>query len=125
MQRDLDLVRTILLTVEAAPAGATVRNSDIQPEGVEPIVVSKHIELLLDAGFLNAIVSKTMAPTTRPRQCIITELTWSGHDYLDSVKNEQVWSQTKKALVKVGGTAGFEIVKQLAGSILKQQLGLP
>jgi hypothetical protein len=121
MKRDLDLVRDILIAVEAVPAAQTIRNSDIAPEA-DPFVVSEHIQLLESAGFLNAIISRELG-NSRPRTCVIQGLTWEGHEYLDAVRSPEIWTKTKQALAKVGGSAGLEVIKQLASAIIKQQLG--
>jgi Hypothetical protein (DUF2513) len=123
MKRDLDLVRTILLAVEEAPAGTTIPNTRIEIPGSDPIIVSEHIQLLEAAGLLEATISGEIGPKG-PRTCYIRGLTWQGHDYLDAVRNVEIWAKTKTALLKVGGTAGFEIIKQLASAIIKQQLGI-
>jgi len=75
MRRDLDLIRTILLAVEAAPAGTMIRNTNIEAPGFEPVAVSEHVQLLTDAGYLDANISAELNPS-RPRECHIHGLTW-------------------------------------------------
>lgn len=124
MRRDLDLIRTILLAVEAAPAGTMIRNTNIEAPGFEPVAVSEHVQLLTDAGYLDANISAELNPS-RPRECHIHGLTWQGHDYLDTVRSPEIWMNTKQALAKAGGSAALEVVKQVASALMKQQLGLP
>jgi len=54
-------------------------------------------------------------------------LTASGHDFLDSVQNPEVWTRTKAAVKKVGGV-GFDIFIQIAKAEAKrfasEKLGL-
>jgi len=54
---------------------------------------------------------------------IATTLTWHGHEFLDSVRDEGVWSSIKVALKPVG-SASFEVVKSLAVAVLSSKLGL-
>lgn len=55
-------------------------------------------------------------------------LTASGHDFLDTVQNPEVWSKTKAAAKKVGGV-GFDlflqIAKEEARRFAREKLGLP
>ncbi len=55
-------------------------------------------------------------------------LTASGHDFLDSVQNPEVWSKTKAAAKKVGGV-GLDLFIQIAKAEAKrfalEKLGLP
>ncbi len=45
-----------------------------------------------------------------------------GHDYLDAVRDEGIWAQTKKAVADTGGNATIEIVKALATGFLKKKI---
>ncbi len=55
-------------------------------------------------------------------------LTASGHDFLDTVQNPEVWSKTKAAAKKVGGV-GFDLFLRIAKAEAKrfalEKLGLP
>jgi hypothetical protein len=55
-------------------------------------------------------------------------LTASGHDFLDTVQNPEVWSKTKAAAKKIGGV-GFDLFLQIAKAEAKrfalEKLGLP
>ena len=46
----------------------------------------------------------------------IIRVTNSGYDYLDTVRDPKVWSQTKSVLEKVGGSAALEVVKDIAAN---------
>lgn len=51
-------------------------------------------------------------------------LTWEGHKFLDSVRNEKVM---KKMRARLGGTLGevpFTLLKELALSLCRNQIGL-
>ena len=53
----------------------------------------------------------------------ITRLTFSGYEYLDSVRNARIWKSVKTKLSVVGG-ATLDIVKDIALSEIKKELGL-
>ncbi|WP_208348092.1 DUF2513 domain-containing protein [Pseudaestuariivita rosea] len=49
-------------------------------------------------------------------------LTAAGHNYLDSMRDEGVWSKTKKAVAETGGNATLEIVKKIAVGFLEKKI---
>jgi hypothetical protein len=45
-----------------------------------------------------------------------------GHDFLDTIRSESVWRETKRRLGEKGITASVEVIKSLAESVAKQVL---
>lgn len=94
MKRDMDLIRELLLRLEAVPArpGATLvygHHPDFQAEGFSPQEISYHLELLRDAKLVRG-------PKDQPRLGAgikFESLTWAGHDFLDSVEDDDIWSR--------------------------------
>jgi hypothetical protein len=127
MKRDLDLMREILLAVEAShgeikppylpgkprpEAGAEMSPAD----AAELTKIHYQVRLLSDAGYIEASFA---GPWPEPYFSVIRRLTNSGHDYLDSVRDPKVWERTKKELAKVpGGSGPMEFVKDLAAKTL-------
>lgn len=48
-------------------------------------------------------------------------LTWEGCDFLDSIRDEQVWRKTKEGVKQAGGFT-FELLKSLAKGLLKRKI---
>jgi hypothetical protein len=46
-------------------------------------------------------------------------LTWGGHEFLDTVRNETVWKRLLQRVQERGGTVSFEVMKELAIQISK------
>lgn len=121
MTRDMELVRQILVAVEARNDCFTFEELSI--EGHEPPEVSGHLEMMAEAGYVEVEDLTTMGSGYRklcPRR-----LTWAGHDFLDSVRNESVWTDVKRKIATQGGSLPFEVIKALAVSTVKAHLGLP
>lgn len=116
MKRDLELVRTILLAVESRQPPEFGRRLSI--ESVDDDLVSDHVEILREGGYLHA--QKTNDALGRG-WCRI-RLTWSGHDYLDAVRDHGTWEKTKGLLAKAGGSAALEVVKAIAGEVARRAL---
>lgn len=121
MTRDMDLVRKILVGVEARNDPFSFEELVI--DGHEPAEVSGHLEMLAEAGYVEVTDLTTMG--TSYRKLCPKRLTWAGHEFLDSVRNESVWIDVKKKITSQGGALPLEIIKALAIAALKGHLGLP
>lgn len=124
MKRDLDLIREILLVAEASKPEQRVSLKDFKESHAGRLEeVSEHVQLLDRAGFVDATVSNALSPKG-PRAFFINRIEWTGHDYLDAVRDPGIWSKTQQQLKKVGGSATLEVVKALAVKITSQALGV-
>ena len=127
MKRDLGLVRELLLKLEALPmemyGAETIQPNDprIAVEGYSEEDIAYHLQLLQERGLVEVPDSQPMIGIT------FTRLSWQGHDYLDAVRDPQIWHKTKEATDKVGSWT-FEFVKEIAKGYIKgelQKLGIP
>lgn len=124
MKLDKDLVREILLAVE---------DSDHSPEesitlslkSRTPQEVSYHVMLLHEAGLIvgrDASVLADVFPVWQPKR-----LTYRGHEFLDTVRDNEVWRRTKAGAEKAGvASLGLilEIGKAYGKEVLKEKLGI-
>jgi len=123
MKRNMDLVRDILLIVESTPANQHVGN--IEPENYSDAEVLEHLEMLIDAKFLDGKVVRSGAGDERIYHVHVSALTWQGREFIDSVRNDALWQKTKSTIVEKGGSYTLDILKALANAYLKAHLGLP
>ena len=125
MKRDMDLIRKILLTVEAededGQEGAEVINSILSE--TSPHIVERHISMLEEEELIEKVFSvfsfgvldKHSGEASLQSYGKDTwRLTWAGHDFLDTIRDDDVWIKTKNAVEKVGGTAAMETWKAVA-----------
>ena len=119
MQRDMDLVRQILLRAEAHPHGFGPDEFDI--EGYSEEQIGYHIYLLGQAGLVEA-TERTHMGSKSPEASIKT-LTWHGHDFLASAKSPDIWAQAKQVIKKTGG-ASFQVWQSVLTELVKQALGV-
>lgn len=96
MRRDSDLIRVILLAVEADDRCEVLKLTEIA--GYADEAVHFHARLLVEKGFL-----KTYFPDRTGRQpWICIRLTWDGYDFLDNIRDPVVWKSVKRASAKIG-----------------------
>lgn len=120
MKRDMDLIRTILLRVEALPPGSGVEHTEL---GADPVVVANHMQLLQEEGYVEGLIMHPVAPPHIGAR--LERLTWKGHEFLDDARNDTVWNKAKERVGKQLGTASLEVLKSVLASIIRSQLGLP
>jgi hypothetical protein len=120
MKRDMDLVREIMLKIEALPTGPPVL---YRVSEVEDLVLLNHLEMLIDAGLVRGKISRSQG--ARGDVIGISTLTWEGHEWIDLVRDPRVWDEAKTELQENGGALSFELTKAVAMRIHRVRMGLP
>lgn len=122
MKRDLDLVRKLLIHFDEKEDAEIVEHIHI--EGYDTLTVNYHLVLMDEAGFLSC--ERDMSSTTPDRVIRVQPffLTWKGHEFLDSIRNEDIWNKTKDLVFTKTGTLTFEIIKQALNKVALSTLGL-
>ena len=118
MKQDMDLVRAILLQVEASP---TPKVRDVVVEGYDTATVAHHIEILGDAGYL---VPRVVYSSGDPILAGVERLTWDGHQFINTVRDDTVWNRTSERIKSTVGTAAVEVWKATAEAVTRAMLGL-
>jgi hypothetical protein len=122
MKRDMDLIRQLLLKVEALnlQQGTTAffeaSASELQVEGYTPDQIAYNLDLLFDERFVKGERGMT--------QFGIAGLTWQGHELLDDIRDPEIWRRTKERTKAIAGL-GLSFVWEIAKAEIKTTLGLP
>ena len=118
MTRDMDLIRQILIEVDAHQD--PMRPFHVQAAGYSPDQIAYHVKLLAEAGYVDAMNFTTHASFDwRPQS-----LTWRGHEFLGAIRNDTVWQKLKAELKDRRLDAPLELVQQLASKLVASLLGL-
>jgi hypothetical protein len=122
MQRNMDLVRDLLLAIEHDPQMDASRDFFISSpdqlyiSGHSESEVTYHLGLLINAGFINGEMGGLLP--------VVRGLTWEGHEFLDNIKTDTIWSKVKtQALSQLGGVS-MKMLAMLAEGEVKKHLGL-
>jgi hypothetical protein len=127
VQRDMDLIRTLLLRIDADPMcdgmhwllpdkSSDLGGLDISGHSFDE--VAYHLNLLIEAGFLKG--RPPIDPMSMP---VLSRLTWQGHEFLDDIRDESIWTKTKERLKGLPSVA-LSVVMQIAEAEIKKKLGL-
>jgi hypothetical protein len=125
MKRDMDFIRQVLLKIE--DGNGRTKMVDLLPADAPEEDLAKlqyHMGMLVDeAGLVRGIAGHSIGR----QNWVDLNLTWQGHEFLDAVRDSEVWRRTKEGASRVGSfTIGFlvEIAKTYAKQVAKERLGL-
>lgn len=117
MERNMGLIRDILLEIEQQPDRHVWFS--LQFDGFAPQEIDYHLLLLEDAGFIRL----TRKTASNEDTVFCGRLTWQGHEFLEAVKSDERWARLKAAMDDAGGFVA-EVAKALAISWMKAEAGL-
>ena len=96
MKRELDLVRKILMDIESVESfqrGHLILDEEDYPDESSQ-QLQYHLFLMNEAGLLEGYeANRGTIMEFQP-----TRLTWSGHEFLDSARNESIWNKATTGL---------------------------
>jgi len=114
MKRDMDLIRNILIEVEACdePFGP---EDKLVIDGYDKQIVSYHVKLLCQARLLEGRELKEIGRF----HWLAEALTWEGHEF---ARDETRWNKAKSLVVEKAGSLMFETLKFTLIQGIKTQL---
>jgi hypothetical protein len=110
MKRDDDLIRDLLLKMEESDDSDYVCSLTMGSEPEEEREYF-HLQLLGDAGYV----------LETGRHGGVFRVTNQGYDYLNTIRDGEIWNKTKVAVKGVGGGT-FDIIKDIATALIKAEL---
>lgn len=122
MKRDMDYIRELLLEIEEAPAEELWSREAANPTPDLPRL-SQHLKLLQDAGLIDA--EEHTVYLGGGELWYGVRLTWAGHEFLDTIRSETVWTETKRRVTSTVGTVSIAVLSEVAKQVAKGFLGLP
>ena len=120
MKRDMDLVRKILLAMAEHEHGFAPDRFTIA--GYDQDVIGHHVWLMKQGELVTAVdvtCQGDAGPTALPGS-----ITWQGHNFLETVRNERVWLKVKAELKDRSISLPFSLLQELAIKIAKSLAGL-
>lgn len=112
MKRDMNLIRAILLEIE--PYDELISSEDIKIEGYSTKQIGYHIRLLVEAGML---VAYDTTNKDNPHSFIVQYITFSGHEFLDSIRSPKVWGKIKDITSTAAVDLSVESIKFVATKV--------
>lgn len=129
-KRDMDLIRSLLLEIEGGKRAFEITSVSLAPIfDIDPLTalsdedaarMDHHLDLLSDAGFVEF-------ERLNGGVWLVKRMTWKGHEFLETVRDGEVWKRTRAGLTKVGNTSltmVLDLAKAYAKHIASEKLGL-
>lgn len=119
MERDMNLIREILLFLIKEGNGNTGYAGKIEINDYERDKILYNVKLLADANFIE-LGSPMMGGNIR-----ILKITNKGHDFIDSIENKYIWDEVKNDINEKGFmNASLDIIKDFADKVIRNKLDL-
>lgn len=122
MRLNHDCIRYVLLTCERhLTLNNTVEFPDLQTDKFSNDDIVYSVIKLKEAQYLKAEIYLDH------NSIDIVSITWEGHKFLDTIRDDKVWSQTKTILGKVSSasiTFASNVASQVLTNIISKQMGL-
>lgn len=113
MKRDMDQVRSLLLWMEEQDTDMFLLQ--MLPGFPDQEATIGYVMMLESGGFLSRSAKGTI------------RMTWAGHEFLDQVRDAEIWRKTKAGAEKVGSWS-MKLLGDLATGYIRAkaiELGLP
>lgn len=126
MKRDMNLIRRIVIEVQDLPAIAG-KPRDLPTlgglNGVDPALFAAHVQLLTEAG----LVKSAMDGDDRhiPRNAHVFRLTWAGHEFADSIRDETLWNRAVDHVIKPSASWTFGLLVEYLKVEARRRIGFP
>jgi hypothetical protein len=85
-------------------------------EGHSAEEVDYHLGLLREYGLIDCPGSMPLSGGIPFRK-----LTWQGHDFVDAVRDPEIWRKTKRSADAIGSIT-FDLIKDLAKGFIKTKI---
>jgi hypothetical protein len=109
MKLNHELIRNLLINIEELEI-----NNGLNPENEEE---RYHMVLLIESELVNGFIETLEDNSEHP---YIFRLTWEGHQFLELIRNDTVWSKIKAKMEKIGSFSlpivqglGIEYIKAM------------
>lgn len=124
MKLNKDCVRDVMLAIEEYDSSEILTHDKFlalqQLEKYDDSTKIYTAQKLNEAGYLNGNFDFYMDDTI---YVTISSLTWHGHEYLDTIRDPEIWTKTKESVSKISSVS-LEIIGEVAKNFVKQKLGL-
>ena len=122
MQRDMELMRKILFKIEEAfPAGELLIQG-VPVEGYDMVLIADHCQLLFEAGLINAYRPQRGGRGAKVLFYSVGNLTNNGYDFLDRIREESIWNNTKNVIQENGLPMIIDVIKNISTTIISSMV---
>lgn len=124
MKLDQDVIRNLLLELESQEYNSSLNEKQLREfsdkKGVDWKQLIYTIQRLNEARYIESRVNYANNDVYLVN---ISNITYEGHQFLDNIRDKNVWEMTKKRLSSIASVS-LPIINEVASAIIKDKLGL-
>ncbi|MEC6390936.1 DUF2513 domain-containing protein [Acinetobacter pittii] len=114
MKRNWDAIREVLIAIEDDNYDEYLEDSENQD------IIIKNTALLIQAGFIDG---KILNSTDMDADVLVNDLTWQGHELLDTIRSKPVWDKIKSTALDKGLELTFDTVRAIGEKVIQLMIG--
>jgi len=118
MKRDMELVRKIALHIE--DQSSSFESMNVEFDGFDKSLVAYHFRIMIEGGLIDG----TDASDSMHEDYMVNGLTWEGHEFVDSVRSDGIWTKLAEKIKPLGGAVSMDTLKHLAKLVVAESLGI-
>lgn len=119
MRLNPNCVRNLLAYVEEnAHYGSALFAEQIELSDFTKEDIIYTADKLAEAKYINAEVSYNIYGEPH---ILISSLTWTGHEFLDNIRDDSVWKNTKKVISKFSSVS-LSLIGNIAGQVISAMI---
>jgi len=116
---DFDCVRDILIAAENTEFAEMLTAQSLSDELGYPLEVIMYTAKMLEqGGYITGRIEDVLQYPPQVNDCTIYSLTFSGHEYLNSIRDKNVWTKFKSIVEKAALPFTLEISQYTCSSLL-------
>lgn len=118
----MDLMRKILFKIEEVfPAGDLLMHG-VPLEGYDKLLIADHCQLLFEAGLINAYKPQRGGQGAKVLFYSVGNITNSGYDFLDKIREDTVWNRTKTIIKDKGLPMVIDVIKEISSTVISSMV---
>lgn len=114
MKRNWDAIREVLIAIEDDNYDEYLEDSENQD------IIIKNTALLIQAGFIDG---KILNSIDMNADVLVNDLTWQGHELLDTIRSKPVWDKIKSTALDKGLELTFDTVRAIGAKVIQLMIG--
>lgn len=124
MELNHDKVRLLMLAMDKYQdihgMGETAASAFGEKNGLSRDQLAYMVDRLNEGGLISG---KVTWGSDRPMSIDPRNLTFKGHEYLDNIRDPEIWKQTKSIAAKAGSVS-LDLMSSIAAKVITKALGL-
>ncbi len=115
MKRDMDLIRALMFAREGGEEDSPAISKYSQKE------IEYHKALIIEAGLAEGAVAT--GNFNEVMRADLDRLTWAGHDFIDSARDDTIWKKAKEKFMKPATSFTFDLLKEYLKAEIQARMG--